>query len=111
VRRVDHHHQTAVNATFFVLVFLMGATTASFYGWLPLFLPEIFRTAVRATGQGFAFNFGRILAAIGVLQLGNLAALFAGGLPIACASLSGVYLLGMALIWLAPETKGTPLPE
>ena len=31
-----------------------------------------FRTSVRATGQGFGFNFGRILAAIGVLQVGNL---------------------------------------
>jgi MFS family permease len=103
--------QTVVNATFFAVVFLMGAITASFYGWLPLFLPEIFRTAVRATGQGFAFNFGRILAAIGVLQLGSLTALFAGGLPVACASLSAVYLLGMVLILLVPETKGQPLPE
>jgi SHS family sialic acid transporter-like MFS transporter len=103
--------QTAVTTTFFALAFLMGAITASFYGWLPLFLPEIFRTAVRATGQGFAFNFGRILAAIGVLQLGSLAALFTGGLPMACASLSVVYVLGMVLIWLAPETKGQPLPE
>jgi MFS family permease len=104
--------QTAAFSEMFgVFVFVMGAITASFYGWLPLYLPEIFRTAVRATGQGFAFNFGRILAAIGVLQLGSLAALFAGGLPMACASLSGVYLLGMVLIWLAPETKGQPLPE
>ncbi len=103
--------QNVVDGTFFALVFLMGAITASFYGWLPLFLPENFRTAVRATGQGFAFNFGRILAAIGVLQLGGLTSLFAGGLPVACASLSAVYLLGMALIWLTPETKGQPLPE
>jgi SHS family sialic acid transporter-like MFS transporter len=103
--------QTAVNGTFFILAFFMGAITASFYGWLPLFLPENFRTEVRATGQGFAFNFGRIVAAIGVLQLGNLAAQFAGGLPMACASLSAVYLCGMGLIWLAPETKGMPLPE
>src|SRR5262249_19145558 len=103
--------QTSVNGTFFIIVFLMGAITASFYGWLPLYLPEIFRTAVRATAQGFAFNFGRILAAIGVLQLGSLTQLFAGGLPTACASLSVVYLLGIALIWFAPETKGEPLPE
>jgi MFS family permease len=103
--------QAAVNSTFLVLTFVMGAFTASFYGWLPLFLPEIFQTAVRATAQGFAFNFGRILAAIGVLQLGSLTKLFAGGLPVACATLSGVYLVGMALIWFAPETKGQPLPE
>ena len=56
-----------------------GATTAAFYGWLPLYLPELFRTNVRATGQGFGFNFGRILAAIGVLQTGNLMHQFQDG--------------------------------
>jgi SHS family sialic acid transporter-like MFS transporter len=103
--------RSTVDAMFYVFAFAMGAITASFYGWLPLYLPEIFRTAVRATGQGFGFNFGRILAAVGVLQLGNLTTIFHGGLPIACTVLSAVYLIGMAIIWLAPETKGQPLPE
>ena len=88
----------------------MGAVTASFYGWLPLYLPEIFRTSMRATGQGFGFNFGRIIAAIGVLQIGNLTRGL-GGLAAACASFSLVYLIGMGIIWLMPETKGRPLPE
>jgi MFS family permease len=99
-----------------VLACLMGAMTASFYGWLPLFLPELFRTSVRATGSGFGFNFGRVLAAIGVLQLGNLATVVGGGtladgLPRVCSYLSLVYLVGLVLIWLVPETKGRPLPE
>ncbi|MBI3412101.1 MAG: MFS transporter [Planctomycetes bacterium] len=96
------------------LGFLMGAITASFYGWLPLYLPELFPTTVRATGQGFGFNFGRILAAMGVLQLGNIQKLmqpYDWGLAQVCASLSAVYLVGLALIWFAPETKGKPLPE
>lgn len=102
--------------------FLAGACTASFYGWLPLYLPELFRTAVRATGQGFGFNFGRILAAVGALQVGNLLSLFADGAnvagvqlvrgyPLACATMSLIYVAGLFLIWLAPETKGRPLPE
>ncbi|MBC7854678.1 MAG: MFS transporter, partial [Pirellulaceae bacterium] len=102
--------------------FLAGACTASFYGWLPLYLPELFRTNVRATGQGFGFNFGRILAAIGVLQTGNLMGLFTSdvvlagitipkGYPLACSTMSLVYFLGLGLIWLAPETRGKPLPE
>jgi hypothetical protein len=103
--------------------FIAGITTASFYGWLPLYLPELFRTSVRATGQGFGFNFGRILAAVGVLQLGNLLKnltvnwhigsweLPHGGRPIACSLIALVYLVGMAIIWLAPETRGKPLPE
>jgi len=102
--------------------FVAGTCTASFYGWLPLYLPELFRTNVRATGQGFGFNFGRILAAIGVLQTGNLMGLFKsdvviGGLtipqgyPLACSTMSLIYLVGMGIIWLAPETRGKPLPE
>jgi MFS transporter, SHS family, sialic acid transporter len=102
--------QVDVNATYYALIFLMGAVTASFYGWLPLYLPEIFRTSMRATGQGFGFNFGRILAAIGVLQIGNLTYAF-GGLAAACGSFAFVYLIGMGLIWLMPETRGQPLPE
>ena len=93
-----------------IFAFLTGAITASFYGWLPLYLPEIFPTAIRATGQGFGFNFGRIIAAIGVLQLDNLKDLF-DGLPQACAALSFIYVVGIVVIWFVPETKGQPLPD
>jgi SHS family sialic acid transporter-like MFS transporter len=99
---------------YLLIVFLAGAITASFYGWLPLYLPELFRTSVRATGQGFGFNFGRVIAAIGVLQLGNLKKAFAPlgwGDAHVYTMLSGVYVIGMVLIWFAPETKGKPLPE
>ncbi len=92
-------------------VFLAGLCTASFYGWLPLYLPELFHTRVRGTGQGFGFNFGRILAAIGTLQVGNLMGLFRGGYPQACSAMSAVYLLGLVLIIFAPETRGQSLPE
>ncbi|MCS7045806.1 MAG: MFS transporter [Gemmataceae bacterium] len=101
-------------AYYLLIVFLAGAITASFYGWLPLYLPELFRTSMRATGQGFGFNFGRVIAAIGVLQLGNLKALFqplGWGDGHVFTLLSGIYLVGIVLIWFAPETKGKPLPE
>ncbi len=68
-----------------LLAWLLGGITAAFYGWLPLYLPELFGTPLCATGQGFSFNFGRVLAAIGVLQLGNLTAQVEGGLPRVCA--------------------------
>jgi len=92
--------------------FLAGCFTASFYGWLPLYLPELFATRVRATGQGFSFNFGRILAAVGTLQTGVLVdKVFDGSLPKAGMLMSLVYIIGMGIIWLAPETRGKPLPE
>ena len=73
--------------------------------------PSCFTTRVRGTGQGFGFNFGRILAAIGTLQTGNLMGLFGGSYPKACSVMSAVYLLGLVLIIFAPETRGQSLPE
>lgn len=98
-------------ATFLGLTFLVGAVTASFYGWLPLYLPELFPTRVRATAQGLAFNTGRVLAAVGAIQMGSLMQTFHGSYAQAGAVISLVYVAGLALIWLAPETKGRPLPE
>ena len=80
--------------------------SASFYGWLPLYLPELFRTSVRATGQGFGFNFGRIIAAAGNLQMANLLRAFDDDYARACALVAGVYIAGLVLIAIAPETKG-----
>jgi SHS family sialic acid transporter-like MFS transporter len=98
------------STNFLAMVFLVGMTTAAFYGWLPLYLPELFPTRVRATGQGVAFNAGRVVAAAGVLLTGQLVAGL-GSYAKAGAVISCVYLVGMAIIWLAPETKGRPLPE
>jgi MFS transporter, SHS family, sialic acid transporter len=103
---------TSYGPTFLATVFLAGGLTASFYGWLPLYLPELFPTRVRAFGQGFAFNFGRVIAAVGALQFGYLTKnIFHGSIPEACTVLSFVYVIGMAVIWLAPETHNQPLPE
>ena len=101
----------AVGPSFFAMVALTGACTASFYGWLPQYLPELFPTRVRATGQGIASNFGRILAAIGAWQMGALLSFFDKSYARAGAAISLVYLVGMSLIWLAPETRGKPLPD
>jgi MFS family permease len=90
---------------------MLGMISAAFYGWLPLYLPELFPTAVRATGQGFGFNFGRIIAAVGQLQMANLLKLFDGDYAQACALVAAVYVGGLLLIAVAPETKGQPLPE
>jgi MFS family permease len=102
---------STVNAQFLLMMFFVGGLSASFYGWLPLYLPELFPTSVRATGQGFGFNFGRVLAAVGVLQLPNLMLVFGGSFSRAASVLCLIYVVGMLIIWLAPETHGQPLPE
>lgn len=98
-------------SSFLACAFVVSACTASFYGWFPLYLPELFPTRVRATGQGLCYNFGRIFAAGGALFQGELVRRFNGSYAEAGAIVTLVYLLGMAVIWLAPETKGKPLPE
>ena len=102
---------TEFNAWFLFVVFVVGGITAAFYGWLPLYLPELFPTRIRATGQGLSFNFGRILAAGGTLCLGQFFGLFGGDYGRAMGAVALVYLLGMVVIWFAPETKGQPLPD
>jgi SHS family sialic acid transporter-like MFS transporter len=106
----------SVPTSLILTAFLLGGITASFYGFFPLYFPELFPTSVRATGQGFCFNFGRLIAAIGALQLGNLMLLFNGENVTAVQSaanaysvLSCIYLVGMVLVWFAPETKGRSL--
>ena len=101
----------AYHGWFLLGAFLVSGATASFYGWFPLYLPEIFPTRVRATGQGLCYNFGRVFAAGGALVQGQLVASFGGSYPRAGAVVTLVYLVGMVLIWFAPETKGRPLPE
>jgi hypothetical protein len=96
---------------FLALAALTGGVTASFYGWLPLYLPELFPTRIRATAQGFAFNFGRVLAAVGALESGQLLNYFSEDYARMCSIVSLIYLVGMVLIWFCPETKGRPLPD
>lgn len=102
---------TQFDGWFLAKVSLMGFLTAAFYGWLPLYLPELFPTRVRATGQGFSFNFGRILAAIGAMQTSAILGAFEGGYPQACTMMASIYFLGALVIWVAPETAGRPLPD
>jgi MFS transporter, SHS family, sialic acid transporter len=96
--------------SFLAMTFVVGGLTAAFYGWLPLYLPELFPTRVRATGQGLSFNAGRILAAVGALQMGSLMQTFDGSYAKAGAIITLIYLVGMLVVWVAPETKGKPLP-
>ncbi|NBR84965.1 MAG: MFS transporter [Verrucomicrobia bacterium] len=102
---------TSYSPFFLFSAFVAGAATASFYGFFPLYLPELFPTAVRATGQGFAFNFGRIVAAIGSLQTANLMKIFDNSFPKAASVMTVIYVIGMCIVWIGPETKGKELPE
>ncbi len=103
----QHHY----GPSFLGFTFLVGGVTAAFYGLIPLYLPELFPTRARATAQGLAYNAGRVLAAAGALQMGSLMGYFHGDYAKAGEVISLIYLLGMIVVWFAPETKGRELPE
>jgi SHS family sialic acid transporter-like MFS transporter len=93
------------------LAMIAGICTTTFFGWLPLYLPELFPTRIRATGEGITFNFGRIIAAAGVLfGMGQLVSVF-GGYAKAATVVSMIYVVGLVLIWFAPETRNSKLPD
>jgi len=87
-----------------------GLFTLGMFSWMPVWLPELFPTRVRATGVAFAFNAPRFIAFIGPLIAGTLIARF-GGFGNTAVSISLIYVLGFVATLFVPETRGKPLPE
>jgi MFS transporter, SHS family, sialic acid transporter len=85
---------------------LAGIFVTAFFGWIPKFLPELYPTRIRATGQGFSFNIGRVLAGFGVLGAGRLVKLFHGDYRLAMMTMCSIYLVGLLIIQFAPDTGG-----
>lgn len=90
---------------FLPAAFVLGVSATIFFGWLPLYLPELFPTRVRATGAGISFNAGRIATAAGVLGTGLLVSLFGGNVARVGEVTAWVYALGLVLIMFAPDTS------
>ena len=64
--------------SFLAWVAALGFFSGIYFGWLPLFLPELFPTAVRSTGSGVSFNSGRIVTGVLLLMTGVLTVYFGG---------------------------------
>ncbi len=100
-----------LQASFLPIVFAQGFVATLFFGWLPLYLPELFPTRVRAAGSGIAYNLGRFATAVGVFFAGVLFAAV-GGSYSRVGSLCGlVYALGLIVSWWAPDTSKKKLQE
>lgn len=88
---------------------MMGFFTTALFGGYAVYFPELYPTRLRATGTGFCYNVARYLAAAGPYTFGALRGAF--GIQWAATLLSGVFVLGLAVLPFARETKGQPLPE
>jgi MFS family permease len=113
---------SAINIVLFVLLpienssvsylvsFLLGFFASGQAAGLGSYFAELFPTAIRATGQGFAYNVGRGIAAFGPAFIGIFSKAF--GLGNAIMIVGGfTCTLAIVTVWLLPETKGKDIIE
>jgi MFS family permease len=94
--------------------FPIGLTIFGVFGSFTYYLPELFPTRLRATGSGFSYNIGRLIAAGGPFLVGSVAARGANSLESAFTLLfwlSAVPILGILLLPFVIETKGRELAD
>ncbi len=91
------------NGLVLVLGFPLGFSMSAIFSGFGAFLAELYPTALRGTGQGFTYNFGRAVGAIFPTVVGFLGA---GGAIVFGAL--GYGIAALALLGL-PETRGIEL--
>ncbi|MEV6879642.1 MFS transporter [Amycolatopsis sp. NPDC051128] len=93
------------NGLVLVLGFPLGFSMSAIFSGFGAFLAELYPTALRGTGQGFTYNFGRAVGAIFPTVVGFMGA---GGAIVFGALGYGIAVL--ALLGL-PETRGIELVD
>src|SRR4051812_43404673 len=95
--------------TFLPIVFAQGFVATLFFGWLPLYLPELFPVQARASGAGVAMNIGRFVTAAGVLLGGKLFGWFGNDYSAVGAAFATVFAAGIVAAFLVPRTMASDL--
>jgi MFS family permease len=90
------------------LGFPLGFFASGVFSGMGPFLTELYPTRMRGSGQGFAYNFGRGIAAMNPLFVGMLSATLPLGQSIGVFATIAYGLLAVAAL-LLPETKGLTL--
>lgn len=96
------------------MYFPIGVTVFGVFGSFTYYLPELFPTRLRATGAGFTYNIGRLVAAAGPFLVGSIAASGANALDSAMYVLfwvGVVPVIGILFLPLVIETKGRELVD
>ena len=93
------------------LYFWIGLTVFGVFGSFTYYLPELFPTRLRASGAGFCYNAGRILAAFGPFWVGSVAARGADSTMNALFAVGFVPLAGLLLLPWVVETRGRALED
>ena len=93
-----------------MLLPILGFFNNGIFSGFPIYLPELYPTRLRATGAGFCFNAGRILASASPFLTGWLVTAM-GTFGRAASTVALIYLVGLIVLIFARETKGKALPE
>jgi MFS family permease len=94
--------------------FFIGLTVFGVFGSFTYYLPELFPTRLRATGSGFCYNTGRIVAAVGPFLVGRLTAVASDPLAASLQVLfwvGAVPLVGLLLMPWVVETRHRVLAD
>lgn len=86
---------------------LVGFLGHGYFSVFGAMLAELFPSSIRATAQGFCYNFGRAASALAPFVVGALADRH--GIGSALALTSAFFVAGGLLILLLPETRGESL--
>jgi MFS family permease len=95
-------------AVFIIFTFLVGLFVVGYYGGFGVILGELFPTALRATGQGLAYNIGRGITAFAITFVGAIQASI-GGLGNALMITTSFFIIALLLLLALPDTKGKAL--
>jgi MFS family permease len=88
---------------------LIGFFGSGYFSLFGAMLAELYPTSVRGAGQGFTYNFGRLLCAAAPYAVGLIAD--RQGIGPALALNSAFFTLAGLLIWTLPETRQTNLEK
>lgn len=87
---------------------IFGFFAQGIHAGYALYFPELFPTHLRATGAGFCFNTGRILAAPVLIWISaEMKRVF--DLRVAVMALGTLFLVGLIILPFLPETRGQDL--
>jgi MFS family permease len=85
----------------------VGFFGTGFFSLFGAMLAELYPTAVRGTGQGFVYNFGRAVSAFAPFAVGSIAD--RQGIGAGLALSAAFFLVGAVLIFTLPETRNMEL--
>lgn len=94
-----------------VLLPIFGFLTLGMHAGYAVYFPELYPTRLRGTGAGMCFNAGRLCAAPILFVNGYLQEDLGWSLNESASLLSVLFVAGIFFTWLAPETRGTELPQ